>query len=169
MSTLKSTFSLSLLLLVSACSHPRSAAEIAAAGGLTNAEQKAQAKTKSGGAALPPSSSVVVGTISWVNSTESIGAMQVTAPSVLPPGTVLVVRDNAMNPISLVQTTQTSSGRYEGLFLIAGTPLTGQEVVLPGPEYKPLIEQNLNQNDNRAAAQAFQAAGTADPLVIPGQ
>ncbi len=158
------------LLLVSACSSPRSAQDIADAGGLEGAKQKAQVKSKGGDdATTAPSSSVVVGTVAWVNTTESLGTIQTNANYALPEGTVLVVRDGSMNPVALVRVTSVSRGRNVGIFLLAGTPQTGQEVAVPGPEYKPLLDLNVDQNSSRAAAQAFQAAGTADPMIIPGQ
>jgi hypothetical protein len=158
------------LLLVSACSSPHSAQDIAESGGLDGAKQKTQVKSKGGDAAVTaPSSSMVVGTIAWVNTTESLGTIQTNANYALPEGTVLVVRDGNMNPVSLVRVTSVSRGRNVGIFLLAGTPQTGQEVAIPGPEYKPLLDLNIDQNNSRAAAQAFQAAGTADPMIIPGQ
>jgi hypothetical protein len=153
-------------LLATGCSTPRSADDIAAAGGLNNANQKAAAaKIKH---PITASSSQVIGVVSWASRVENIGVVHLTIPP-LPADTILVARASSLAPIAIMRTTNTVSGHTQGVWLVNGLPSSGDQVILPGPEYTPLIQANLGQGTNRAAKEAFQAAGTADPMIVPGQ
>ncbi len=153
-------------LLASGCSHPRSAQEIASAGGLTQANQKAaQAKVKK---PVTPSSSKVIGKVAWASRVEGIGVISLTVPP-LPAGTILVARSGALTPECIMQTTNTARGHTQGVTLLNGVPNTDDQVVQPGPEYNGLLKQNMTTQDDRLSRQSFQGAGTADPMVFPGQ
>jgi hypothetical protein len=153
-------------LLAAGCTQPRSAQEIADAGGLQNANFKAaQAKNKP---AITASSSQVVGFVSWASRVENMGAVHLTVPP-LPADTILVARANSLAPIAIMRTTNTVRGHTQGVWLINGLPVAGDQVIQPGPEYAPLIQANLGQGTNRAAKESFQAAGTADSMIVPGQ
>ncbi len=165
-----STRSLTLLaltaLFASGCTHPRSAQEIADAGSLTAANQKAaQSKVKT---APTPSSSVVIGKVSWASRVESMGVISLTVPP-LPPGTILLARTGALAPVCIMETTQTSRGHTQGVSLLNGVPNTDDQVIQPGPEYDDLIRSNINLNNRHEAKTALQAAGSAAPTVVIGQ
>jgi hypothetical protein len=167
-SPLSRTFALLSIaaLLASGCTHPRSAQEIAAAGNLTAANQQAsQSKLKK---PVAPSNSAVIGRVAWASRVESIGVVHLTVPP-LPAGTILLARTGDLTPDAIMQTTNTVSGRTQGVTLINGVPNTNDQVVQPGPEYSGMIKDNLNTNNQRLAKQSFQGAGTADPMVFPGQ
>jgi len=154
--------------MVSGCTHPRSAQEIANAGSLTAANQKAAAAKAKAGTPPAPSSSVVVGKVSWASRVESMGVISLKVPP-LPAGTLLIARTGDLQPVCIMRTTETARGHTQGVILLNGVPNTDDTVVEPGPEYDGLIRSNYNLNDRHEAATAFRAAGTAAPTMVPGQ
>jgi hypothetical protein len=68
-----------------------------------------------------------------------------------------------------MRTTETARGHTQGVILLNGVPNTGDNVVVPGPEYDSLIRANFDLNDRHQDANSFRAAGTAAPTMVPGQ
>ena len=102
---------LCLTALLSGCTHPRSAQEIADAGGLTAANQKAaQSKNKQ---PITASSSTVIGKVSWASRPENIGVVSLTVP-VLPADTILIARTTGLTPVCIMRTTNTARGHTQG-------------------------------------------------------
>jgi hypothetical protein len=157
------------LAALAACSSPRSADQIAAAGGLDKAALKAQTDAQATGF-KPYKNTVVVGTLKWISAAESLGVIQYNEGiPPLPTGTFLVTRDTGQNTTGILQTTATARGRNQGVLLINGVPHDNDEVVQPGPELAETVEYNITLNHQREsqAAREMNAAGTASPEVYP--
>jgi hypothetical protein len=159
---------IALVLLGAGCTNPEPANNIAANGGLENARQADVTVKLRKYKPNSPSSNIPIGTMEVVNSNSNIAVVRLKVPPV-PVGTYLIARDMNLNAVALMQATNTATKHFQGVTLLNGIPQMGQEVVEPGPDYTPLLDANVGPNSRRAAAQAFQAAGTAAPMIVPGQ
>jgi hypothetical protein len=145
---------------LAACSSPQSADNIADAHGLAASENVGADYT-------PVPKTTVVGSIIWANPVDSMGVVEINADTApLPPGTILMSRDpHTLKPSGLMQTTDQSSKRIEGVTLINGIPAASDEVIEPGPELKPQVDYNMEQNRLRMASQKEVNQGPDNPPV----
>jgi len=118
------------LALLAGCAHPKSASQIASDGGLFN-------KFK------PADKTSIVGKTDLIGEGDAIAVVELNR-NAFPVGSFLVARDAGQNPTAVIQTTKNVRHQFQGVMIVSGKLQSDEEIVEPGPELAPLVQQNVD-------------------------
>jgi len=139
---------------LTACSHTKSAGQVAQDGGLFNKF-------------VPADKTTAVGTANWVDMKTAIAIVELNRAA-YPEGQFLVARDANAAPTAVLETTRrASTNGFQGVMIVSGTLEEKQEIVEPGPELARLVQENIDSYLVTHPAPATDKPADTAPAVTP--